>query len=351
MVIDLLSSDDEPAIRQQPHRGVKRRMDSCPELDTLAQSKSVDTVEGFRNGDDRHVDDRPGDDRPVQRSAERPVERPADRLTERPAERPTEQSTNETAHPTNATASTSSSLLQSWKSIESQLRCDICKSLMDVPVSLVRCYHTFCSFCIRRDFELGSNDSKCPCCRISASSSDIRLEPRLAQILRILAADNTRKRIRKQIGSSAVVAESRNATFVRQAKLAALFALGGSPIVRTVLPLYNNMKEKQLRELAIKDGLSPGPQIARDALVRHHKEFLLHCQALFDASRMGMYPLHPPTREGVAKLFSQKNPFEKKSSDLIDKLTTDAQDRMKEQLRNAIERRLHSRSKYANSDA
>ena len=255
-----------------------------------------------------------------------------------------------------------SSLLQSWKAIEEQLRCDICKQLLDVPVSL-KCFHTFCSFCIRRYLELSGNDY-CPCCRVPATSTDIRLEPRLAGILKILGHDRgaVRKRIRnciKQIFSQDGIT-SANETFNKQADMVEIFksSSSGDPIGRTLMPVYKSLKDKQLKELVEKDGLVVGVD-NRDDLIRVHKEFIFTSQAAFDAVRMGMYQDCVPTKTGVAKIFNSEfrsrnrttGRFVRGKSDAeirrenadkneaVTALARSAQDQMKEQLRQAVLRR------------
>lgn len=54
-------------------------------------------------------------------------------------------------------------------SLESALRCQVCKDFYETPM-ITSCSHTFCSLCIRRAL---SGDNKCPLCR--ASEQEIRL--------------------------------------------------------------------------------------------------------------------------------------------------------------------------------
>jgi hypothetical protein len=203
-------------------------------------------------------------------------------------------------------------LILSWKGIEEQLRCDICKQLLDVPVSL-KCFHTFCSFCIRRYLELSGNDY-CPCCRVPASSTDIRLEPRLAGILSILGKNrgHLRKQIRRAIRTCCSVenVSSRNEVFHKQADMVESFRSydkDSSPIGRTLLPLYKTLKDKQLIEMvSVTDGLEVGSNMTRDDLIRLHKEFVFTLQSAHDAVRMGMFAEHPPTKEGLVKFWNSE---------------------------------------------
>ena len=258
-------------------------------------------------------------------------------------------------------------LIQEWKKIEDQLRCDICKQLLDVPVSL-KCFHAFCSFCIRRYLELSGNDY-CPSCRVPASSTDIRLEPRLAAIVMVLGKDRggTRKRIRQRLRgnleSDFSANFSKNSTLNKQSDLAEFFkqTQNTSPqITRTLLPLYKNIKDKALRDMILEDGvecLLDNPSATRDELIRGHKEFVFHLQAMHDAVRMGMYSDQFPTRGGVAKVFniewrqakgrparglmSAVKPAKKTedSSESVQELTRQAGARMADQLRQAIAKR------------
>lgn len=255
-------------------------------------------------------------------------------------------------------------LIKSWKSVEDQLRCDICKQLLDVPVSL-KCFHVFCSFCIRRYLELSGNDY-CPSCRIPATSTDIRLEPRLSGIVSVLGKDRgaTRKKIRHRIrNQTTTVGVSRNEVFHKQADMAEVFkqtAATGSAVGRTLLPLYKSLKDKQLVELVCyTDGLEVPPNTPRDDMIRLHKEFVFTQQAAFDAVRMGMFHDHPPTREGLIKLWNQEVRLKRKASaatgsfsrlksdievrretadnsETVASLTADAGRRMQEQVRERL---------------
>ena len=265
-----------------------------------------------------------------------------------------------------STSSTQSPLLSQWKCLEEQLRCDICKQLLDVPVSL-KCFHTFCSFCIRRYLELSGNDY-CPCCRVPATSTDIRLEPRLAGILGVLGKDRgtVRKKFRLAIRQSPPDVEklvSSNETFNKQADMTEMFRASGNSeqVGRTLLPVYKSLKDKQLKELVEKDGLVVSGDIAnnRDELVRVHKEFIFTLQAAFDAVRMGMYQDHPPTKLGIAKMFNADLRWRSRSTSrfargkseaeirrenadknvAVNALADAAQQQMRDQLRQALQRR------------
>jgi hypothetical protein len=263
-------------------------------------------------------------------------------------------------------------LLPEWKRLEEQLRCDICKQLLDVPVSL-KCYHTFCSLCIRRYLEMSGNDF-CPCCRIPASSTDIRLEPRLAGVLKILGKE--RGKVRKQIRYYIQNVDStfqppntcKNETFNKQADLCESFRhIKGDTVGRTLLPLYKSLKDKQLVELVgHKDGIEIPPNSNRDEIIKLHKEFLFTVQAVHDAVRMGLYAEHEPSRQALASVFNaetrlrlkreanKKIGFKRKQhlmtvqekrregiekSESIIALTKQAGERMAEQLRIAIAKR------------
>jgi hypothetical protein len=257
------------------------------------------------------------------------------------------------------------SLIDPWKEIESCLRCDICKQLMDVPVSLNRCSHTFCSFCIRRYLELSGNDY-CPCCRVPASSTDIRLEPRICGILMVLARERgmVRKSMRyilRASGESSTPIQSANETFNRQCDLLELFksVRTGTSVTRTPLPLYKSLKDKQLKDLVRASGLLlPNEStLSRDDLIRIHKEFVFTVQATHDGIRMGMYPDVVPSVEALAKSwnmdyarkcgtsFARKPTVADQRRDSADTtqavtdLRTSAQKRMREQLMEAVAKR------------
>ncbi|KAG0643662.1 hypothetical protein HOY80DRAFT_1133718 [Tuber brumale] len=56
------------------------------------------------------------------------------------------------------------------KSLDSALRCQICKDYYNTPV-MTGCCHTFCSVCIRRSLV---REQKCPVCRAAAQESQLR---------------------------------------------------------------------------------------------------------------------------------------------------------------------------------
>ena len=59
--------------------------------------------------------------------------------------------------------------LKDLASVETALRCQVCKDFYDTPM-ITSCSHTFCSLCIRRCL---TNDGKCPTCR--APDQELRL--------------------------------------------------------------------------------------------------------------------------------------------------------------------------------
>lgn len=60
--------------------------------------------------------------------------------------------------------------LPSFATLESALRCQVCKDFYDTPM-ITSCSHTFCSLCIRKCL---SSDSKCPTCRSGDQASKLR---------------------------------------------------------------------------------------------------------------------------------------------------------------------------------
>ena len=60
--------------------------------------------------------------------------------------------------------------LPSFTTLESALRCQVCKDFYDTPM-ITSCSHTFCSLCIRRCL---SSDSKCPICRAGDQANKLR---------------------------------------------------------------------------------------------------------------------------------------------------------------------------------
>ena len=56
------------------------------------------------------------------------------------------------------------------RSVERSLRCPICHATMRAPVLLVKCGHSYCSYCIRQYLGI---EKMCPLCKKPASESDI----------------------------------------------------------------------------------------------------------------------------------------------------------------------------------
>jgi hypothetical protein len=130
---------------------------------------------------------------------------------------------------------------------------------------------------------------------------------------------------------------------------------------RTLLPLYKNLKDKQLKDLFIADGLEWQlfANQPRDELIKTHKEFVFTLQSAFDAVRMGMYQHSPPSRGGLARSFNDEHrprsglssKWSKKSASIVRREQADgkktitslargANERMAEQLRLALKKRL-----------
>jgi len=187
-------------------------------------------------------------------------------------------------------------LLETWKFLEDQLRCEICRSFLDAPMAL-KCTHVFCSLCIRKFLELNKSDN-CPVCKGPASNTDLKPQPRLAGILAILRKEGFRKQLRSALSGSVPQNPTRNAVFAKQEALDALFAKGGSSLGRENLPLYKGLKERDIRNMFTKENLKFDPAWSLDELIRHHKEFIFQIQAVLDGYKMQIYR-HPPTREAV----------------------------------------------------
>ena len=239
----------------------------------------------------------------------------------------------------------SPSLIDKWKKLELEMICEICGEILDAPVSL-KCMHAFCSFCIRRHLEFQPNSSAgCPTCKVPASYTDLRGEKRLALMISILREDNFRKSIRQQLRmdeTNTHTHPSKNPTFIKQNTLESLFKTPGTLIVREPLPFYKSMKEKEVKNLFAKDGLSFDLRWSLEEAVRKHKEFILFLQGFVDASKMGVYKF-PPTREGASKYWNKENPtsFLKQSkkseiSNDISELVQAAQLSVTENLRNNL---------------
>ena len=196
------------------------------------------------------------------------------------------------------------SLLSTWKSLEEQLRCEICRAFLDAPMAL-KCCHVFCSFCIRKFLEF-QKSGNCPSCKSPACSSDLKPEPRLAAILNILRKNGYRKKLRSALTFSFPENQfGRNAVFAKQDLLNAHFAKGGTLLGRETMPMYKGMGLNNLRSLFLKENLKYEPNWNLEELVRHHKEFFFQIQAVMDGFKMQIFS-HTPTREGVQNYWASE---------------------------------------------
>jgi zf-RING of BARD1-type protein len=198
---------------------------------------------------------------------------------------------------------TLSPLIGEWKDFEETLKCSLCRSFFDAPVSL-KCSHVFCSFCIRKHFEFrGSN---CPVCRSTAGSQDLRLDSVSAGLVRKLSQNQFRKRLRKAFvnggggGGEQPIPATKNPTFLRQGILNDVFRRnqGISPVLeRTILPSYKDLK--QVKALLVDEGLFFTSQ-NKEEMVKYHKEFVFLCQSVLDGYKLGVYD-SPPIKKGIVE--------------------------------------------------
>ncbi|KAF4677247.1 E3 ubiquitin-protein ligase rad18 [Perkinsus chesapeaki] len=171
-------------------------------------------------------------------------------------------------------------LLNSFKEIEAQLRCPVCKGFLDAPM-MAKCSHVFCSLCIRRHLELVSQT--CPECNAHASVSSLVKEPRLATMA-IRVADAA------EVSS---VKEGKNPVFIRQ-KLSQ--SQGTAITTRPTLPIFRGKKDREVQEMMRRDGLDVPYPWKRDDAIGDIKEL----QAAYDGRRMGALT-QEPTRQGVLR--------------------------------------------------
>lgn len=72
--------------------------------------------------------------------------------------------------------SSSNALHAGLHDMESTLRCPICHDFFNVPVSIIKCHHSFCSLCIQKhvkEQKMGMNRcASCPVCRTSLPAGD-----------------------------------------------------------------------------------------------------------------------------------------------------------------------------------
>jgi E3 ubiquitin-protein ligase RAD18 len=85
-------------------------------------------------------------------------------------------------------------------SLESALRCQVCKDFFDSPM-ITSCSHTFCSLCIRRCL---TNDGRCPACR--SPDQEIRLR-RNGSVQEVVDAFQHARPNLIQLGTTAISTE------------------------------------------------------------------------------------------------------------------------------------------------
>ena len=76
--------------------------------------------------------------------------------------------------------------VQFMKSIERSLRCPICHATMKAPVILVKCGHSYCSYCIRQSLSV---EKTCPLCKQPATEGDIVKNVTVAEIIEVFKAN------------------------------------------------------------------------------------------------------------------------------------------------------------------
>ncbi|KNB46842.1 ubiquitin ligase [Blastocystis sp. subtype 4] len=75
---------------------------------------------------------------------------------------------------------------QFMKSIERSLRCPICHATMKAPVILVKCGHSYCSYCIRQSLSM---EKTCPLCKQPATEGDIVKNVTVGEITEVFKAN------------------------------------------------------------------------------------------------------------------------------------------------------------------
>ena len=78
---------------------------------------------------------------------------------------------------TEAPFSSTSPLHKGLQAMEELMRCNICRDLMKIPVSLIPCHHTFCKHCFEKYAKTSLLSIKrkvnCPCCRCEVPDKDL----------------------------------------------------------------------------------------------------------------------------------------------------------------------------------
>ncbi|CAM9620456.1 unnamed protein product [Ectocarpus sp. 12 AP-2014] len=164
-------------------------------------------------------------------------------------------------------------------SIESILRCAICRGLSDPPVSLPCCQQTFCSLCIRQ--YLNSTTPRCPCCRKPSASNMLQLSKELRSICTtwkdnrraILAAANA-SATAPASGAAPAPAREQPAPSARRKGCAVGAGQGrdgDGGVVKAVH--YHSLNDSKMKALLIRIGLPVGG--GKAAMVARHKRLVL----------------------------------------------------------------------------
>lgn len=109
---------------------------------------------------------------------------------------------------------------QFMKNIERSLRCPICHATMKAPVILVKCGHSYCSYCIRQSLSV---EKTCPLCKQAATEGDIVKNVTVAEITEVFKANRklmlemvqrffTPRKSRKRVSSDVEILQPSNST-------------------------------------------------------------------------------------------------------------------------------------------
>lgn len=78
-----------------------------------------------------------------------------------------------------------SSTARALAQLEAHLRCPICGDVLNIPILLRGCGHSFCSGCIRKSLGFAQH---CPTCRAPAGLADIQKNPVLEAVVQCFSS-------------------------------------------------------------------------------------------------------------------------------------------------------------------
>ncbi|KAF0689492.1 Aste57867_19049 [Aphanomyces stellatus] len=167
------------------------------------------------------------------------------------------------------------SQLMDARQMEEILRCKVCGEYLAGPVLLQGCSHTFCSECVRKHLLSKGTSGSCPECKKACSSSDLIPNRPLEHLVVHFRA--LKPKVLQLASGTASLEDLDTKEAASKANQQNNDAMKKMPIV-----VYHGMKDKQISQLLIKDGLGKILPTSHDNMVNCHKEFIHMWNAQLD---------------------------------------------------------------------